>query len=70
MLVKTDVPGYLKDISTGVVINNNIDEYHKMKAARAATKRSVELCKRMDVLESELKTIKHMLIEIINGKDK
>lgn len=66
MLVETNHPGYLKDTETGVIINNNEDEYKKFLAAREASKRSNSLCKRMTDVENELRDIKSLLVQLVH----
>lgn len=66
MLVKTDKPGYLKDTSTGAIINNDDDAYHRFKAAREASKKNNELCKRINAVEDDLRDIKSLLLQIVH----
>lgn len=66
MLVKTDVHGYLKDTSSGAIINNDDEAYQKFLAARAASKKNNELCKRIDAVETDLKDIKNLLLQIVH----
>jgi hypothetical protein len=66
MLVKTDHPGYLKDTSTGAIINNDDEAYRRFQAAREASKKNNELCKRMDAVETDLKDIKNLLLQIVH----
>ena len=66
MLVKTDHPGYLKDTSTGAIINNDDEAYRRFQAAREASKKNNELCKRIDAVEGDLKDIKNLLLQIVH----
>jgi hypothetical protein len=66
MLVKTDQPGYLKDTSTGAIINNDDDAYRRFQAAREASKKNNELCKRMDEVENDLRDIKSLLQQLVH----
>jgi len=66
MLVKTDKPGYLKDTSTGAIINNDDEAYRRFQAAREASKKNNELCKRIDAVEGDLKDIKNLLLQIVH----
>jgi hypothetical protein len=66
MLVKTDHPGYLKDTSSGAIINNDDDAYRRFQAAREASKKNNELCKRIDAVEGDLKDIKNLLLQIVH----
>jgi hypothetical protein len=66
MLVETNHPGYIKDIDTGVIINNNEEEYKKFLAAREASKRNNSLCKRITEVENDLRDIKGLLQQLIH----
>lgn len=66
MLVETNHPGYIKDTDSGVIINNNEDEYKKFLAAREASKRNNSLCKRMTEVENDLRDIKNLLQQLIH----
>lgn len=69
-LIKTEDQGFLKDTNNGALINTNMQEYDRILASRNASKVSNLLCKRMDILESELKTIKHLLSDVLTGMNK
>lgn len=69
-LLKTEVQGFLKDTRSGAIINNNTQEYDRILAARQQAKTTNQLCKRMDIIEAELKTIKHLLADVLNGINK
>ena len=66
MLAQTNHPGYVKDIDSGTIINNNEEEYKKFLAAREASKKSHELCKRMSELEDDLQNIKKLLLQLVH----
>ena len=66
MLVKTDQPGYLKDTSTGAIINNDDEAYRRFQAAREASKKNNDLCNRINVVEGDLKDIKNLLLQIVH----
>lgn len=66
MLVETNHPGYLKDTESGVIINNNEEEYKKFLSAREASKRNNSLCKRMTDVENELRDIKSLLVQLVH----
>jgi len=61
--------GYVKDTDTGVVINNNEEEYKKFLAAREASKKNHNLCKRMSAVEDDLRDIKDLLLQVLNGRN-
>lgn len=50
--------------STGLVINNNIDEFHKYKMERAKVVRQKSLENRVEKLESEISELKNILQSI------
>jgi len=58
--------GYVKDTDTGVIINNNEEEYKKFLAAREASKKNHSLCKRMTEVENELSEIKSLLLQLVH----
>ena len=66
MLAQTNHPGYLKDTDSGVIINNNEEEYKKFLASREASKRNLSVVKRLDEVEGELREIKNLLLQIVN----
>jgi hypothetical protein len=66
MLVETNHPGYFKDTESGVIINNNEEEYKKFLASREASKKSNNLCKRMAEVENDLQDIKKLLLQIVH----
>jgi hypothetical protein len=66
MLVETNHHGYVKDTDTGVIINNNEDEYKKFLAARESSKKNNSLCKRIDEVENDLRDIKSLLLQLVH----
>jgi hypothetical protein len=66
MFVETNHPGYIKDTDSGVIINNNEEEYKKFLAAREASKRNHSLCKRITEVENDLRDIKGLLQQLIH----
>lgn len=64
-LVETDQPGYMKDESTGAIINLNEGEYERVLVKRKAIRKEKEMCERMFKLEDELGEIKNMLSQLI-----
>jgi hypothetical protein len=69
MLVETNQPGYYKDTESGVIINNNEEEYKKFVAAINASKKNNELCKKIAEIENDMRDIKTLLQQIIDGKN-
>lgn len=66
MLVKTNHHGYLKDTDSGVIINNDDEEYKKFLANREAIKKNNNLCKRIDEVENDLRDIKELLLKLVH----
>jgi hypothetical protein len=69
MLVKTDTEGFMKDTSTGAFINTDDISYARFMAQRSSSKKSQDLCKRMDAIEGDLREIKDILLQVINGRN-
>ena len=69
MLVETNHAGYYKDTETGVIINNNEEEYKRFIAARDASKKNNGLCKKIEEIENDMRDIKSLLQQIIDGKN-
>ena len=69
MLVKTDTDGYMKDTSTGAFINTNDAAYARFMAQRANIKQSKDLCKRITAVEDDLRDIKNLLLQVVNGRN-
>ena len=67
MLQKTNTPGFFKDTETGAIINKNELDYNKYKAGREEVKKNKQVVSRMDNLETELKDIKNLLMQLVNG---
>ena len=66
MLVETNHVGYVKDTDTGVIINNNKEEYKKFLAAREASRKTNKLCNRIDEVEKDLQDIKSLLLQLVH----
>jgi hypothetical protein len=69
MLVKTETDGYMKDTSSGAFINTDDDAYARFVAQRAAIKKSNDLCNRMTAVEDDLREIKNLLLQVVNGRN-
>ena len=69
MLVKTDTDGYMKDTSTGAFINTDDASYARFMAQRANIKKNNDLCKRIDAVEDDLREIKNLLLQVVNGRN-
>lgn len=69
MLVKTETEGFMKDTSTGAFINTDDASYARFVAQRASIKKSHELCNRIDTVENDLREIKNLLLQVLNGRN-
>lgn len=69
MLVKTETPGFMKDTSTGAFINTDDTSYAKFVAERSKTKNSKDLSNRISAVEDDLKEIKNLLLQVVNGRN-
>lgn len=57
MLRKTNAEGYSKDVSTGVIVNNNTNDY-------AVYMQNRERTKQLKTLQREIETIRHECAEL------
>lgn len=69
MLVKTENDGYMKDTTTGAFINTDDASYARFMAQRASIKKSNDLCNRIDAVENDLREIKNLLLQVVNGRN-
>jgi hypothetical protein len=69
MLVKTENEGFMKDISTGAFINTDDTAYARFVAQRASIKKNNDLCNRISAVENDLRDIKNLLIQVVNGRN-
>lgn len=51
---KTESPGYVKDLSSGVVLNTNVGEYELIKAARRQRRERLALEEKLAKIEKLL----------------
>ena len=69
MLVKTETDGFMKDTSTGAFINTDDSSYAKFVAERSKAKNSKELTARISAVEDDIKEIKNLLLQVVNGRN-
>ena len=74
-LIKTNVPGYLKDEETKLIINNNQAEFDLYKAARLKVQQSHEaknevltLKQQVESLHNDMSDIKNLLTQLLEKK--
>ena len=61
-------PEFIRDTESGAIINTNDSYYKQILAQRSNSKKTAEVCEKMNSLESELSEIKMMLQQILNGR--
>lgn len=66
--VRTETPGYLKDITTGAIINTNDAELQQLMIARQKAKETDIVKRELDKLKSEFSEIKNLLAQVLNGR--
>ena len=69
MLVKTETEGYMKDTTSGAFINTDDASYARFLAQRSSIKKNNDLCKRIDAVEDDLREIKNLLLQVVNGRN-
>lgn len=67
-LESTNVPGLVKDTSTGLVINTSRSEYQNYLLQKDRIKKSMTLEEEINNLKNEMQEVKIALQAIINGK--
>ena len=65
---QTNVKGYVKDISTGVVVNNDSQEYAAYILQREQNRKLQNCQKDIEYLKTELHEIKNLFHTFINEK--
>jgi hypothetical protein len=66
-LVKTNIPNLYKDTRTGAVINTN--EYVRPTKNLRPDKEVIFLRNEVGSLKTEIKELKDLLLQIVNGKN-
>lgn len=69
MLVRTEDSSFVKDTESGAFINTDDAAYQRFKAQREASKTTTELCERMNAVEGDLREIKNLLLQVVNGRN-
>ena len=65
-IVKTNIPGYVKNIKSGAVINKNEKEYNDILEKRKLDKELADIKNRFSLMECELIKIRNILGDILN----
>jgi len=66
MKVKTQIPGYIKDTETGVVINTDVNGYNLYKAHRSKLLSNKDLNAKVEKMENDIADIKKLLLQALN----
>jgi hypothetical protein len=66
MIVNTDNEDFLKDLSTGALINKNKGALDKYKKAKAQSNKVANLECEIQDIKGELNSIRELLIQIAN----
>lgn len=66
MIVNTDKEDFLKDLSTGALINKNKGALEKYRKTKAQSNKVADLECEIHDIKSELKNIRELLIQIAN----
>lgn len=64
----TNIPGLVKDTSTGLVINTNRTEYQNYLLQKERLKKSMSVEEEINNLKREMQDVKNALQAIMNGK--
>lgn len=67
-LIKTNVSGFYKDTETNAIINTNND-YEQIKKQKLKVKEFDDLKNKVKTIESDMKDIKNLLLQLVNGKN-
>lgn len=60
---------YVRDASSGAVINTDDSHYQAILLRRQDKKKSEEVCKQLHDLQIEMEEIKSLLAKVISGKN-
>lgn len=60
---------YIRDASSGAVINTDDSHYKTILLRRQEKKQSEEVCEQLRDLRTEMEEIKSLLTKVINGKN-
>jgi uncharacterized protein YaaQ len=63
--IKTNVPGYVKDMNTGFIINTNMDELKLVKTSIKNAKERKQTAEKMKNLEDEVTQLKNLVSKLL-----
>lgn len=63
-----DDPDFVRDTSSGAIINTNDSQYMQILAARTRARQTNDVFARMNALEAELKNIRALLQQVLDGR--
>lgn len=61
-------PQFIKDETSGAIINNSTDGFIKFKSAREQAKKAKDVLTRISAIEFELREIKGLLIKALGDR--
>lgn len=64
------VKGYVRDKSTGLLINTNTEEYEKVLLARARRKREMNLESEIESVKGEVGELKTLVMRVLEALEK
>lgn len=64
------VKGYVRDKSTGMLINTNTEEYEKVLLARARRKREMNLESEIESVKGEVGELKTLVMRVLEALEK
>lgn len=65
--IKTNIPGYVKNPVTGIVSNQNIEEYELYKSQRNKAKETAQIKETISELKNDIAEIKNLLFKAMKG---
>lgn len=63
-----DDPDFVRDTSSGAIINTNDSHYMQILAARSQARQAKDVCARMNAIESEMRDIRALLQQVLDGR--
>lgn len=62
------IQDFVRDKNSGMIINNNIDQYNAMVKSRERMKEAQLISEKLQSIETEVHTIKTLLLDLINER--
>jgi hypothetical protein len=67
--IQTAVPGYIRDVSTNVILNQNLSELHSYHRERDRCLEQEEVKRKVESLDQSLTEIKTLLQALVYNKN-